>query len=504
MRATGTASKLRSIPSSTFNRLRLPSRQRMANSPPLPFAMFCFTLPQTHMADAEIRKSQILVVDDEREHAQVMCEALQRVGHRCDVTYGLAEARQRLERKHYDVVVTDLVMEGKRDGLEVLEIAKRQNPPPPVVLVTAHGTIKTYKEAKALGAYDFIEKPLDLENFRAQVNRAAETSALQKQNQILQEQIDTHGGFEGIIGSSEAMTHVKEIARQVAPSDIPVLILGESGTGKELIARAIHNHSRRRKSRLVALNCAGMAESILEDELFGHVKGAFTNATHDREGRFEHADNGTLFMDEIGDMPGAMQAKLLRVLENGEVVRLGSNEPVQVDVRLISATNKNLAEMVADKHFREDLYFRIKGVTITIPPLRERREDIPLLIHFFLQQFAEKHHKTIDRVTSEAQQVMMAYSWKGNVRELRTVVENMVVFATGSELGVENLPPELRPIGGEPGGGMNHVVGITWEQAEKQLIANTLKMTAGNREQAAKILGIGERTLYRKIKEYGL
>jgi two-component system response regulator HydG len=456
------------------------------------------------MSDPDIQHSHILIVDDEREHAHAMAETLQRIGHACEAVYSLEEAAQLLTHKRYDVIVTDLVMRGKRDGLEVLELAKKQIPPPPVVLVTAHGTIKTYKEAKALGAYDFIEKPLDLENFRAQINRAVETAALQKQNQVLQEQISTQSGFEGIIGSSQAMVQVKSIARQVAPSDIPVLLLGESGTGKEILARAIHNHSRRRKARLVALNCAGMAESILEDELFGHVKGAYTNATHDREGRFEHADGGTLFMDEIGDMPASMQAKLLRVLENGEVVRLGSNDPLQVDVRLISATNKDLSEMVADKHFREDLFFRIKGVAIQIPPLRQRREDIPLLIHFFLQQLCEKHHKTIERLTPQAQQLMMGYVWKGNVRELRTVLENMVVLSSGSVLDVDDLPPEIRPAAHEPAAPMTNVVGITMEQAEKQLIANTLKMTVGNREQAAKILGIGERTLYRKIREYGL
>src|SRR5947199_94466 len=257
----------------------------------------------------EITPSDLLIVDDEREHAQVMCEALQRQGHHCDVTYNLGEARARLDRKRYDVIVTDMVMDGRRDGLELLRTS-----------------------------------------------------------------------------------------RQVAASVIPVLMMGESGTGKELIARAIHVNSRRRKQRLVALNCAGLSESILEDELFGHVRGAFTGANTEREGRFEHADRGTLFMDEIGDMPAPMQAKLLRVLENGEVVRLGSNEPTQVDVRLISATNRKLAEMVADKHFREDLYFRIKGVTIEIPPLRERREDIPLLIHFFMNQAAERHHKPVERM----------------------------------------------------------------------------------------------------------
>jgi two-component system response regulator HydG len=243
----------------------------------------------------------------------------------------------------------------------------------------------------------------------------------------------------------------------------------------------------------------------LEDELFGHIKGAFTGAQTEREGRFEHADGGTLFLDEIGDMPAPMQAKLLRVLENGEVVRLGSNDPIQVDVRFISATNRNLEEMVQDNKFRQDLYFRIKGATIQIPPLRERREDIPLLIHYFMQQSAEKYGKQIAGIQPEAQQMLMAYGWPGNVRQLRNAVENMVVLSTGDKLTVDTLPGEIRPAApSESTPGMNNLVGISITQAEKELIRNTLKMVHGNREQAAKILGIGERTLYRKIKEYEL
>jgi two-component system response regulator HydG len=456
------------------------------------------------MAENEIKKSQILVVDDEREHAQVMCEALARLGHKCDVTYNLAEALARLERKPYDVVVTDLMMDDRRDGLELLKRTRQLDPPPPLILVTAHGDIPTAVQAMNEGAYSFIEKPLDLDYLRAQVNRAAEQSALLRQNQVLQQQIIDHSGFEGIIGTSPAMQKVLQTARQVAGSDIPVLILGESGTGKELIARAIHDSSRRRKQRLVVLNCAGLSESILEDELFGHIKGAFTGAQTDRAGRFEHADRGTLMLDEVGDMPAAMQAKLLRVLENGEVVRLGSNEPVKVDVRLISATNKKLDEMVADKHFREDLYFRINGVAIPLPPLRERREDIPLLLLYFVKQAAEKYHKETDGFSPEAQQILMSYGWPGNVRQLRNVVERMVVLATGPRLTVDTLPPEIRPAAGEPVGGMNNLVGIRIDQAERELIRNTLKLVNNNREQAAKLLGIGERTLYRKIKEYDL
>jgi two-component system response regulator HydG len=456
------------------------------------------------MGESPVTRSNILVVDDEQEHAQVMCEALTRLGHKCDVTYNLAEAQAKLNRKTYDVIVTDLMMDGRRDGLEVLRRARALTPPPPVLLVTAINDVPTSKQAMHEGAYDYITKPLDLEDFRNQVNRAAERAALLKQNQALQEQLLDTAGFEGVIGTSGMMHQVVQTARQVAASDIPVLIMGESGTGKELIARAIHNNSRRRKQRLVALNCAGLSESILEDELFGHVRGAFTGATTDREGRFEHADGGTLFMDEIGDMPAPMQAKLLRVLENGEVVRVGSNDPLQVDVRLISATNRKLEEMVAERQFREDLYFRIKGVTIYIPPLRERREDIPLLMHYFIQHAAEKYQKPIDGIDPEAQQVLMSYSWPGNVRQLKNALDTMVVLSQGPQLTVASLPPDIRPATGASPGGLDNVAGIPLDQLEKEAIRKTLQMVHGNREQAAKILGIGERTLYRKIKEYDL
>jgi DNA-binding NtrC family response regulator len=457
------------------------------------------------MSETEIPKAIVLVVDDEQDHAQVMCEALERQGHRCDVTYNLAEAEGRLKQKSYDVIVTDLMMDGRRDGLEVLRKAKALTPPPQVILVSAHGDIPIAVQAMNEGAFGFIEKPLDLNHFRAQVNRAAEVASLHKQNQVLRDELTEQSGFEGIVGKSAGMQRVLTTARQVAASDIPVLIMGESGTGKELIARAIHYNSRRRKKRLVALNCAGLSENILEDELFGHVKGAFTGAQSEREGRFEHADGGTLFMDEIGDMPAVMQAKLLRVLENGEIVRLGSNEPIKVDVRLISATNRDLDEMVAEKQFREDLFFRIKGVTLILPPLRERREDIPLLIHYFLQEFAARYNREIDGISPAAQQMLVAFSWPGNIRQLRTALENMVVLTQGKILGPESLPAEIQPgAGAEQIGDMNNLVGISIEAAEKELIRNTLKMVDGNREQAAKILHIGERTLYRKIREYGL
>ena len=317
------------------------------------------------MADATAR---ILIVDDETDHAQVMVDALDRLGHPAEQAHNLTEAQAKLDRRQFDVIVTDLMMDGGPQGLELLQYAMKLNPAPVVLMVTAHADIPTCKTALADGAFDYIEKPLDLEYFRAKVTQAVEKSQLRRENEVLTAQVMEAGGFEGIVGRSPQMLQVVQTARQVAASDIPILILGESGTGKELIARAIHNNSRRRRQRLVPLNCAGLSESILEDELFGHVKGAYTGAQTDREGRFEYADRGTLFLDEIGDMPAAMQAKLLRVLESGEVVRLGSNEVRRVDVRLISATNRNLDEMVAEKKFREDLFFRIKGISLTLPP----------------------------------------------------------------------------------------------------------------------------------------
>ncbi|HEX8324297.1 MAG TPA: sigma-54 dependent transcriptional regulator [Tepidisphaeraceae bacterium] len=454
------------------------------------------------MPDAPAR---ILIVDDELDHAQVMVDALDRLGHPTEQAHNITEATAKLDRRQFDVIVTDLMMDGSPEGLELLTYAMKLNPAPVVLLVTAYADIPTCKQALSEGAFDYIEKPLDLEYFRTKVGQAVERSQLRRENEVLTAQVMEAGGFEGIVGRSPQMLAVVQTARQVAMSDIPILILGESGTGKELFARAIHNHSRRRRQRLVPLNCAGLSESILEDELFGHVKGAFTGAQSDREGRFEYADRGTLFLDEIGDMPGPMQAKLLRVLESGEVVRLGSNEVRRVDVRLISATNRNLDEMVAERKFREDLFFRIKGISLHIPPLRERRPDIPLLTLFFMNQSAEKYGKKIDGIEPAAQHQLMAYSWPGNVRQLRNVVENMVVLSDGPTLRPRDLPPEISPRAtAGPGQNIDSLVGISIEQAEKELIRNTLKMTDGNREQASKILGIGERTLYRKLKEYDL
>jgi len=455
------------------------------------------------MADLQRPSAQILVVDDEVGHAEAMAEALRRQGHVCTIVHDLAAAEDELKHGNFDLVVTDLVMEGQEDGLKVLATARQTQPHAETILVTAHGDVPTCKMALKQGAYDFIEKPLDLDVLRTLCEHAIQTVSLRTENQTLQQRVDEQFGFEGIIGASSPMRGLVQQMRQIAPSTIPVLITGESGTGKELVAQAIHNNSRRAKAKFVPLNCAGLSDSILEDELFGHVRGAFTGADRDRQGRFEYADGGTLFLDEVGDMPLAMQAKLLRVLESGEVVRVGSNEPRHVDVRFISATHQDLDELVKQGRFREDLYFRIKGARLHLPPLRERREDIPLLLQHYVRVFAQRLEKAVPTLAEDTQRLLVQYDWPGNVRQLINVVQNMLVVAEGERLEPRHLPPEINTAApGSPDGALPS--GLSLEQLEKQAIRSALLVNQGNREATAKMLNIGERTLYRKLKEYGL
>lgn len=459
--------------------------------------------------DAETMTAQVLVVDDEPDHAEVMSEALRRLGHVCTIVHDRAAAGDELKHGQFDLIVTDLVMEAEDDGQAVLAAARKHQPQAETIMVTAHGDVPTAKAAIKGGAYDFIEKPLDLDIFRTLCAHAIQAVFLRSQNENLRERIDEQYGFSGLIGNAPSMRELITHMKQIAPSNIPVLVTGESGTGKELVAQALHTNSKRSKKPFVPLNCAGLSESILEDELFGHVRGAFTGAEKDRQGRFEYADGGTLFLDEVGDMPLPMQAKLLRVLESGEVVRLGSNETKHVDVRLVSATNRPIAPMVKEGEFREDLYFRIKGAELRLPPLRERREDIPILVRHYVARYAEQMDKPVPEVAEDVQMALTRFDWPGNVRQLMNVVQNMVVIAEGDRLESRHLPPEIRTPGTESGAGDSSVgslvgEGLSLDQIEKQAIRNALRITAGNREQAAAMLGIGERTLYRKLKEYGL
>jgi DNA-binding NtrC family response regulator len=449
-------------------------------------------------------RAQVLIVDDEVEHAEVMAEALRKPGHICTIVNSLTAAQEELQHGSFDVIVTDLVMDSETAGLRVLELAKQRQPDAETIMVTAHGDVPTAKAALRGGAYEFIEKPIDLEVFRNLVHRAAETVMLRSRNSRLQGQLDAAYGFEGIIGESQAIRQVIATIKQVAPSSIPVLISGESGTGKELVAAAIHTLSRRSSKRYVTFNAAGQSETLLEDQLFGHVRGAFTGAERDREGVFEYADGGTLFLDEIGDMPLAMQAKLLRVLETGEIVRLGSNEVRKTDVRFVSATNRDLRQWIGEGGFRDDLYFRIKGAEIHIPPLRQRREDIRALVHHAMGRFAAEQERPIPQVSDAAMMRLVNYHWPGNVRELFNVVQKMVVMCDGGMIDPRHVPDEVRTDDQDEQMNLGSLAGVGLERLEKEAIRQTLAMTGGNREQAAKLLGIGERTLYRKLKEYGV
>ncbi|MFM9956609.1 MAG: sigma-54-dependent transcriptional regulator [Phycisphaerales bacterium] len=494
-----------------------------------------------------VPRAQVLIVEDEVDHAEVMADALKKPGHVCTLVHGVKEALDELKYGSFDVIVTDLRMpacagqstpagpvgDGGADaGMRILQAARQLQPSAETIMVTAHGDVPTARAAFKHGAYDFIEKPLDLEVFRALVNRAAETVLLRHAaadadgaaggagagglGELVQ-----HDGFEGIIAGSEAMRRILDTVRAVAPSNLPVLITGESGTGKELIASAVHKLSLRKDKKFVAFNCAGQAESLLEDQLFGHVKGAFTGAERDREGVFAYADRGTLFLDEIGDMPMTMQSKLLRVLESGEVVRLGANDAKHVDVRFVSATNRDLKQACQQGRFREDLLFRIKGAEVHLPPLRERREDVPRIVRHAVSKFASSLNRPAPDVTDAAMMRLTAFHWPGNVRQLLNVVQNMVVMgsagvapsAPAATLDVRHIPADITtPDDASAGGGddtpsgpgAGGLAGTSLEQLEKRAIRETLRLTGGNREAAAQMLGIGERTLYRKLKEYGL
>ena len=448
----------------------------------------------------------ILVVDDERDHADGIAEALEKICSKAIAVYNGKDAIEILSSRQIDIVITDLKLEDEIDGLVILEEAKKHDSRTEVILITAYVTIETCKEALKRGAYDYLVKPIDIDQLRTLVTQVGQKiSAVQAwHDQKIKGAKEFY--FEGVVGSSPAMEGIFEVLRRVAPTNISVLIEGQSGTGKELLARAIHNNSPRWNNPFKPVNCAGLTETLLESELFGHAKGAFTGAAGDRKGLFEVADKGTLFLDEIGDMAPNSQAKLLRVIEDGIVVPVGSNNPVSVDVRIISATNQNLPDLIGQKKFRQDLYFRIKGVNISLPSLRERTEDISVLIDFFLKEASREVGSKVNGISQTAVTIISNYEWPGNIRQLRNTIRTMVVMCDRDKLDVVDIPPEIakRPqltAGSNISAGFS---GASLEKIEKQAIAETLAKTKGNREKAAKILGIGERTLYRKIKEYNL
>lgn len=448
----------------------------------------------------------VLVVDDERDHADGIAEALEKLSAKAIAVYNGKDALEIIHNKDVDVVVTDLKLGGDVDGLKILTETKKHNNKTEVILITAYATIDTCKEAIKMGAYDYLVKPIDINQLRSLVTQAgqkaaAHTGRSQKQGAGKEDFV-----FEGVRGNDPAMQGIFEVLRRVAPTNISVLIEGESGTGKELLAQAIHRNSQRWNKPFRPVNCAGLTETLLESELFGHAKGAFTGAANDRKGLFEVADKGTLFLDEIGDMAQSSQAKLLRVIEDGVVIPVGSNKPIKVDVRIISATNQNLPTLIEEKKFRQDLYFRIKGVNISLPSLRDRVEDIPLLIDYFLSEAVSEVGSKVTGITDAALEILSKYEWPGNIRQLRHCIRTMVVMCDRDMLDVSDIPPEIaqRPQLSAGSSATSVLAGVSLDELEKKAIAETLAKTKGNREQAAKILGIGERTLYRKIKEYNL
>jgi two-component system response regulator HydG len=398
------------------------------------------------------------------------------------------------------------------DGLAILRKAKEELPDAEVIVVTGHGSITSAVTAMQHGAYTYLTKPLDINELRDAVMKASTRVRLIRRNAELNRRLDEKFGFEGVVGTSPQMQRIIDILKSVAPTDSTVLIQGESGTGKELVARAIHQNSPRKNKPFVALNISALPDSILESELFGHEQGAFTGAVGRRVGKFEYANGGTLLLDEVGEMPMDTQIKLLRVLEDRKITRIGANEEHEVNVRLVAATNADLKAMVERKSFRNDLYHRLNVVSIFLAPLRERRGDIPLLMDHFRRELSERHRKEVEGFSKAARQALMIYDWPGNIRQLKNTIECMLVLDADGLLDVDDLPEEIAVLARRDGDGAAHngypgsdsLVGRPLPEVERYYIQRALELTEGKREEAAELLGIGERTLYRKIKEYDL
>jgi DNA-binding NtrC family response regulator len=451
-------------------------------------------------------KGRVLVVDDEAAHAELLGELVARHGFEVVTETGHAPAVERLRREPFDLVITDLDLDGHR-GTEILELARTLKPAPEVMLVSGVGSIEDAVESLQLGATHYFTKPLQVPEVRRVLDGVAERIRQRRQGEVTDLEPYQPGRFEGLLGQGPAMQAVFETIRKIAGTSATVLITGENGTGKELVAKAIHALSPRRSAPFVALNCASLSEGVLESELFGHEKGAFTGASRTREGMFEFADHGTLFLDEVGDMPISVQVKLLRVIQEREIVRVGSNRTIKVDVRLIAATNKDLRKAIAAGTFREDLYWRLKVVHVHMPSLRERREDIPLLVEHFLAESCARHGKPPGQMDDEAMAALVAAPWPGNVRELQNAIEHVVVMGEGPVYTRRELPADSFP-GDRPGANalvsLDDIGNWTLERLERELIRLQLDRASGNRARAAKALGISERTLYRKLRAYGL
>ena len=446
----------------------------------------------------------ILIVDDERPNLESLEKIFAREGWRVALAASGAEALEAVRRERPAVVLTDLMMPGM-GGDSLLRAVKAVSPETEVVLMTAHGTVESAVSAMKDGAYDFITKPLKRQAVVKSLRQALEKASLVAENRALKARLAelAPGGEGGLLGAAPAFRAVLETLKQAAPTSATILLTGESGTGKELAARLVHDLSPRAAGPFVPINCAAIPESILESELFGHERGAFTGAVARKEGRFERAHGGTLFLDEVGEMSPAVQVKLLRVLQDGVLDRLGGTEPVRVDARLVTATNRDLAAEVRTGRFREDLFYRLDVVSVRLPPLRERREDVPLLAPAFLRRFAERHARRVSAFTPAALAALEAAPWPGNVRELMHAVERAVILTRGETVDVGDLPEGLR--GGAAGGpagspaSLTVPLGTTMDEVERLVIRETLRQTRGDKTLAAQLLGIAARTIYRKL-----
>jgi len=445
-------------------------------------------------------KPSVLIVEDEKNTREGLERALNR-SYQVHLAEDAERALKILSEKPVEIILTDLRMPGM-DGLTLVRRAVAHESQPICIVLTAYGSIESAVEAMKAGAYEFLTKPVNLDQLEIVIQRALRSRRLESENRDLRTQLDERFGLEAIIGKTPVMEELFELIRQVAPSRTTVLIQGESGTGKELVAHAIHNLSPRSRGPFIAVHCAALPHNLLESELFGHEKGAFTGAVERRRGRFELADGGTLFLDEISEIDPAIQVKLLRVLEERKFERVGGQETLEADIRLVAATNSNLEKLAQEGKFRSDLFYRLNVVTVNLPPLRERRDDTPLLARYFLKEFAAENDKKIEDISADALAALVAYSWPGNVRELKNVMERMVVLSRGAKLSLRDLPPALRS--GNPAAHSPANAPASLREAGQRLILDTLQSCSGNRTLAAKKLGISRRTLHRKLREYGM
>ncbi len=447
-------------------------------------------------------KFTILIIDDEKNIREGLAADFEMDGYNVKIAANGKEGLELIANGDIDLVITDLRMPGSISGEEVLRQVTTKMPGIPVIVLTGHGSIDAAVKAMQDGAYDFLTKPLNLAQLEVIVKRALEGRELKIKHTELLKQVSTQKKTDMVIGKSAAMQKVMTLVKKVADARISVLITGETGVGKEVVANAIHNLSSRSDKAFIPVVCSSLSETLLESELFGHEKGAFTNADSMHKGKFELAHGGTIFLDEIGEINQSVQVKLLRVLQERKFERVGGEEPIEVDVRVLAATNKNLEEEVKAGRFREDLYFRLNGIHIEVPPLRERKDDIPLLLNSFLERYNSENSKNITGFDSHARSALYKYDWPGNIRELQHCVESSVVMASGSEITLEDLPPSVSKASGIET--ISVPVGITLDEAEKIIIQENLAANKGNKSKTAETLGIGRKTLHRKLAEYGM